>query len=193
MKNRFKNFTPRQWLIFLLVIAILIYFFVVSPNEKGTKIPDVSNPLPNPGSNDGRTTGGGGGGDYLYSTNILEKSISLSNNLSIYEAEPGLYTDETKPGEYFNGSFRMLDANGRTYKVYYYISNVPLSNGNDEPLNFDSIALPPGQVLSIRKIYIDSSWQSTFEGVRNNIFYSRTSQGGNDAYCLGASTINVTT
>ena len=139
MKNPFKNFTPRQWLIFLLIVGVLIYYFLIDPT--GTQKPGtvVTAPIPNPGRTTGGTTTGGTttGGTNTYTPNQGDAiTIPFFNHpdfLQIQVTRQGndyILNDTstyTAPGGYeFIYYLDLEEIRGGKLTNYLYQSNRPL-------------------------------------------------------------------
>lgn len=80
------------------------------------------------------------------------------------EAKNGVYTDVTE-GDYIKGGQRYRDADGRRYRVFYYLNDVPYQKPDGCPLDFNKVKLPNGLLLSIRKLYAQADWVKTFDEV----------------------------
>lgn len=82
----------------------------------------------------------------------------------------GVYSD-IEPGETVTNGVRYRTENGRTYKVLYWINELPWAGAGDTPKDLGEIAIPNGLLVSIRKVYADVTW------VGSNTFASFISHG----------------
>lgn len=86
--------------------------------------------------------------------------------LSVVDSE---YSDNT-PGDYTENGQTFRNENGRKYLAFYWINEHPYRMPDDTPKPFKKVKLPPGQVISIRKVYVDSRWQNTYLGYKVNSY-----------------------
>ncbi len=76
----------------------------------------------------------------------------------------GMYSDQT-PGDYSENGQTYRNENGRKYRAFYWINEMPYQSNAGTPLRFENVALPAGHLLTIRKVYVDAAWKPTFSAV----------------------------
>ena len=96
----------------------------------------------------------------------------------------GKYSDVT-PGDYVENGQRYRDANGRKYRAYFFINDIPWKNADDTPRDFQDVPLRNGLTVSIRKVYAQANWVSTFSALihrQNEAWYENKGSDENLTY-----------
>ncbi len=79
-------------------------------------------------------------------------------------ATDGRYTD-LAPGDYEENGQTYRNEDGRKYRAFYWINEIPYQRQDGTPLRFENVQLPSAQLITLRKVYVDSGWQRTFGAV----------------------------
>ena len=104
----------------------------------------------------------------------------------------GLYTDVDPAGIVENGR-RIRREWGRTYWGHYFLNGVPHVDAQGYPLPFVDVSLPDNILVTLRVIYVDSNFEKKSYKLKDRIWETRTSQGGDDSYVFGANSVHITT
>lgn len=98
----------------------------------------------------------------IVTANEIPPFTHVNKVLFDIENVKGAYSDVT-PGDYIKDGQRYRDENGRSYRVYYYLNDIPFETADGRPKDFKDVKLKNGLLLSIRKLYAQADWVQTFD------------------------------
>jgi len=149
--------------LFLFVMGFVLVYYWIKNRDKSVDDQSVyrslggrtATPTEAPISTDG----------YMYYGISLPYTYTPKELFTLFK-NGSLYSDNFS-GDYIADGVKKINANGRTYTAFYYINEIPFSNLDGTPKIFRDVALPVGQFITIRKVYAQSSWVSTFDQLFN--------------------------
>lgn len=100
--------------------------------------------------------------DLRISRESLPFTVSEKVMLQVVKNEDGSISDVTPDERILDGKL-LREANGRTYRAYYWINNVRWQHPDGSPKLLQHVMLAAGQVIHIKKVWAEDQWVSNFD------------------------------
>ncbi len=144
------NRNTRRWFLFHLLLAVPVFFLArIHKSRKDGLVSAFAVPSYS-------LAGCGGGWEPLPYTATEKVMLTIQKNTD------GSVSDVTPEEQVVEGRL-LRQANGRTYRAFYWINNVRWQHPDGTPRLLDRVPLPAGQLVHLKKVWAEDGWALTFD------------------------------